>query len=189
MRVFRRIPFILILTGFITIASAAHATECLSSADAVWAAHPGSHATWRLQLPGHVGEKCWFASPRERKGTDADASTDSAHEIKTASAIPVPVPRPRLQDTLAETDRARVRSADDSRDADREIRPVSVMALPRPHSQDTLAPTEREPLPAFAKPTSASDARSILMWGTPMQIDATWEEMFAGRERRGAQGD
>jgi hypothetical protein len=185
MRVFRRIPFILILIAFITIASAAHATECLSSAHAVWAAHPGSHATWRLQLPGHVGEKCWFASPRERMGTDADASTDSAHEIGTASAIPVPVPRPRLQDTLAETDRARVKGADDSSDADHETTTVSAkfVPVPRPRSQDTLADTERTPLPTFAKPISAGEARSILMWGSPMRIDATWEDIFAKRQR------
>ena len=52
--------FPLALIAFIAMASTAHA-ECLSSADAVWAAHPGSHAMWRMQLPGHVGEKCWYA--------------------------------------------------------------------------------------------------------------------------------
>jgi hypothetical protein len=40
-------------------------------------------------------------------------------------------------------------------------------------------------LPVLANPASAGDARSILViWGKPMRIDATWEEMFAGRERR-----
>jgi hypothetical protein len=104
MRVSPQIPFILILiiTAFIAIASSTHAMECLSSASAVWAAHPGSHATWRLQLP---------------------------------------------------------------------------------RSQDTLADTERAPLP-FVEPASAGEAKSILMWGAPMRIDATWEELFAGRERR-----
>jgi len=52
--------FALALIAFIAMASTAHA-ECLLSADAVWAAHPGSHAMWRMQLPGHVGEKCWYA--------------------------------------------------------------------------------------------------------------------------------
>jgi len=50
----------LALAAFIAMASNAHAVECLSSASAVWSAHPGSHATWRLRLPGHEGEKCWF---------------------------------------------------------------------------------------------------------------------------------
>jgi hypothetical protein len=45
---------------FIAMTSTARA-ECLSSAGAVWNAHPGSHATWRLQLAGHQGTKCWFA--------------------------------------------------------------------------------------------------------------------------------
>ena len=140
MRVSSRV--LLILSAFIAMASAAHATECLSSASAVWAAHPGSHATWRLQLPGHEGEKCWFASSSEGKGTHVGASKGAAHEI---SAKAVPVPRPR--------------------------------------SQDTLADTERAPLP-FVEPASAGEAKSLLMWGAPMRIDATWEELFAGRERR-----
>ena len=55
---------------------------------------------------------------------------------------------------------------------------------PRPRSQDTLAETERAPLPPSAKPASTDEGRSILIWGTPMRIDATWEELFAGRERR-----
>jgi hypothetical protein len=139
MRVSSRV--LLILSACIAMASTAHATECHSSASAVWAAHPGSHATWRLQLPGHEGEKCWFASSSEGKGTHVGASKNAAHEI---SAKAVPVPRPR--------------------------------------SQDTLADTERAPLP-FVEPASAG-AKSILMWGTPTRIDTTWEELFAGRERR-----
>src|SRR5215467_7696011 len=59
MRVCPYIP--VILTALIPMASVAHTTECLSSASAVWAAHPGSHATWRLRLPGYEGAKCWFA--------------------------------------------------------------------------------------------------------------------------------
>jgi hypothetical protein len=145
MRVSPRIPFILIITAFIAIASSAHATECLSSASAVWAAHPGSHATWRLQLPGHEGEKCWFASSSESKVKHANASRDTAHETRIMGAAAVPVPRPR--------------------------------------SQDTLAATERAPLPPFAKPISADEARSILIWGKPMGLDAAWQEIFTRRER------
>jgi hypothetical protein len=143
MRVSSRV--LLILSAFIALASAAHATECLSSASAVWAAHPGSHATWRLQLPGHEGEKCWFASSSEGKGAHVGASKDAANEINEIRVKAVPVPRPR--------------------------------------SQDTLADTERAPLP-FVEPASAGEAKSILMWGAPMRIDATWEELFAERERR-----
>ena len=40
----------------------------------------------------------------------------------------------------------------------------------RSESQETFAPSERGPL-------------SILIWGRPMQIDATWDEIFARRER------
>ncbi len=42
---------------------------------------------------------------------------------------------------------------------------------PQFESQETSAPIERGPA-------------SILIWGKPMQIDTTWEEMFMRRERR-----
>src|SRR5215470_2590642 len=138
-----RVP--LVLTIFIATASTAHA-ECLPSAEAVWAAHPGSHAMWRLRMPGHIGEKCWYASPSKSEEMQTDTPRNVGSEIAPVSAIAVPRPRPQLQDTLAETERA--------------------------------------PLPASAKPTSTGGARSILMWGAPMRIDATWDELFAGRERR-----
>jgi hypothetical protein len=121
MRVSPRIPFILILTAFIAIASGAHATECLSSASAVWAAHSGSHATWRLRLPGHIGEKCWFASSSKSKAIHVDASRDAAREIRPVGATSAPAPRPGPQDTLAETERGpsavlpKPASADDAR--------------------------------------------------------------------------
>jgi hypothetical protein len=75
---------------------------------------------------------------------------------------------------------------DAPKDVDDEIAPVSAIAIPRPRPrlQDTMAETERAPAPASAKPASTGEARSILIWGTPMRIDPTWEELFAGRERR-----
>jgi hypothetical protein len=145
MRVSPRIPFILILTAFIASASAVHATECLSSASVVWAAHPGSHAIWRLRLPGHIGEKCWFASSSKNQVKHANASRNAGHEIRPVNATAVPLPRPR--------------------------------------SQDALAAIEPVPSPGSAKPALASEARSILIWGTPMRIDATWNSLFEARER------
>src|SRR6266404_7752892 len=76
-------------------------SECLRSADAVWNAHPGSHATWRLRLPGHEGTKCWFANsstnlsaPRvrqdgvvdSRRGTEAAPRTDGLSPTKGSAA-------------------------------------------------------------------------------------------------------
>ena len=137
-----RVP--LVLAVFIATASTAHA-ECLSSAEAVWAAHPGSHAMWRLRMPGHIGETCWYA-PSKSEEMQTDAPRNVGSEIAPVSAIAVPRPRPQLQDTLAETERA--------------------------------------PLPASAKPASTGEARSILIWGTPIRIDPTWDELFTRRERR-----
>jgi hypothetical protein len=87
----------LILTAFIAMTLSAHA-ECLSSAGAVWNAHPGSHATWRLRLAGHQGTKCWFArgskiveAPRIRQVVDspraraAERQTDG-HEKTSPSS-------------------------------------------------------------------------------------------------------
>jgi hypothetical protein len=111
----------------------------------VWAAHPGSHAMWRLRMPGHIGEKCWYA-PSKSEEMQTDAPRNVSSEIAPVSAIAVPRPRPQFQDALAETERA--------------------------------------PLPASAKPASTDEARSILVWGTPIRIDPTWDELFTSRERR-----
>jgi hypothetical protein len=133
----------IITASLVALSVPAHA-ECLPSAKAVWSAHPGSYPKWRLRVPGHEGQQCWYAAG-EGKAIDADTSGGAGHQITPVSATPVPLPRPR--------------------------------------SQEAPAKTEREPLSA-AKPAPEGEARSILLWGTPMQIDATWEELFAGREHR-----
>jgi hypothetical protein len=136
-----RVPLIAAMLAALSVPAR---SECLASAEAVWSAHPGSHATWRLRLPGHIGEKCWY-SASERKVTRSDALRDSAHEIGPVNPTAVPLPRPR--------------------------------------SQETLAATERELLPAVAKPASAGETRSILIWGRPMRIDDTWDGIFTRRDR------
>src|SRR5260370_40836537 len=52
---------VLLVAAILAALSLPARSECLSSASAVWAVHPGSHPNWRLRLPGHVGEKCWYA--------------------------------------------------------------------------------------------------------------------------------
>jgi hypothetical protein len=182
MRVPQRIP--LSLTAFIAIMSSADA-QCLSSAESVLAAHHGSHAVWTRRLPGHVGEKCWFASSAETKVIHEEDSRDDARQIRPVSAQEAPLPRPRLQDTTTATERTPVAGTDDSRDASREIAPMSVTVRPPlPPSQETLSTTEHAPPPALAKPDSTTGgAKSILIWGRPMGLDATWEEIFTRRER------
>jgi hypothetical protein len=174
-----RVP--LILTAFIAIASSADA-ECLSSAESVLAAHPGSHAVWTRRLPGHTGEKCWFASSDETRVIHADDSGDDARQM-TLSARGTPLPRPRSQDVPAATEPAPVTGSEDSRDPSREIGAMSVIVPPPlPPSQETA--TERAPPPASVKPDpTTGGAKSILIWGRPMGLDATWEEIFTGRER------
>jgi hypothetical protein len=153
MRVSPYIP--LILTALTAMASAAHPTECLSSAGAVWAAHPGSHATWRLRLPGHEGKKCWFA----RGSIDLPARVRQVADSPGRAVYGKADSRTVGQTILAssETNASAVDAAGE--------RPGRSM------SQDTLPPTERGPL-------------SILVWaGRPMHIDSTWDEVFAARER------
>jgi hypothetical protein len=149
---------LLILTAFIAMASAARATECLSSASAVWAAHPGSHATWRLRLPGHIGEKCWFArgstnlqAPRVRRARIVEPWSGAAHGEADGR-------------TAEQTIRLTQVNAPEADGPDK-----SATTL---RSQDTLAASERGPL-------------SILMWARPMHVDETWEPIFAARERIG----
>jgi hypothetical protein len=87
---------VLLVAAILAALSVPARSECLLSADAVWSAHPGSHATWRMQLPGHQGTKCWFArgsmiqqAPRARQVVDSPRGTDAAPrtdgQAKTAS--------------------------------------------------------------------------------------------------------
>jgi hypothetical protein len=157
MRVSPYVP--VILTALIAMASAAQTKECLSSASAVWTAHPGSHATWRLRLPGHEGTKCWFA----RGSTDLPTTrvrqvADSPHGVVYEEAD-----RRTEGPTIRASSQAKASAVD-----------APGHRLARSTSQDILMPIERRPL-------------SILVWaGRPMHIDSTWEEVFAARERIGA---
>jgi hypothetical protein len=154
MRVSPYVP--LMLTALISMASAAHTTECFSSASAVWAADPGSHATWRLRLPGHEGTKCWFA-----RGSK-DLSAPRVRQVADSPRVPVYEEADRR--TLEPTIRANSHVKASAVDAPGE-------STARSTSQDTLLPTEHRPL-------------SILVWaGRPMHIDSTWEDVFAARER------
>ena len=151
MRVF---PYVLlVLAAPAAMASTAQAMECLSSADAVWAAHPRSHATWRLRLPGHEGRKCWFA----RGSTDLPAlhvrqAADSPRSVVYGKADSRTVGQTMF--VSSETNESALDVAGEG---------------PRSVPQDTLL-AERGPL-------------SILIWaGRPMHIDSTWDELFAARE-------
>jgi hypothetical protein len=183
MRVPQRVP--LILTASIAIASSAQA-ECLSSAESVLAAHPGSRAVWTRRMPEHVGEKCWFATSAETKVIHAEDSRDDARQFGPVNTE-APLPRPRSQDTSATTatKHAPVTGADNSKDASREIEPRSVMTSPPLlPSQDTRSAAEHTPPPASAKPDSTTGGtKSLLLWGRPMGLDASWEEIFTRRER------
>src|SRR5467141_3842564 len=77
---------VLLIAAVLAALSLPARSECLSSASAVWAVHPGSHPNWRLRLPGHVGEKCWYAKNstnlpapqlQERRVQDSPRKTES----------------------------------------------------------------------------------------------------------------
>jgi hypothetical protein len=132
---------VLLIAAMLVALSVTARSECLGSMREVWRSHPGSHATWRLRLPGHEGEKCWFAR----------GSTN-----QQAPRIQRVVDSPRGTDAAPPTDGQ-----------------VNASATAGPdESQRALAPVKRAPL-------------SILNWGAPMQLDPTWDEIFARRERRG----
>jgi hypothetical protein len=57
---------------------------------------------------------------------------------------------------------------------------LNAVPLPpaRPNFQNDQANIDQAPLLAFP----SGEARSILIWGRPMEVDATWDELFAARE-------
>jgi hypothetical protein len=71
---------VLLIAAVLAALSVPARSECLSSASAVWAVHPGSHPNWRLRLPGHVGKKCWYAKNstnlQERRVHDSPRTTE-----------------------------------------------------------------------------------------------------------------
>ena len=75
------IAAMLIIIG---VASVSHAAECLPSARAVWAAHPGSHATWNAV----DNVKCWrVGHPRKEVMPLADNfSRRRTHDTRPRSA-------------------------------------------------------------------------------------------------------
>jgi hypothetical protein len=138
---------VLLTAAMLAALSVPARSECLPRADAVWNAHPGSHATWRLRLPGHEGAKCWFARGSTNRHTPSVREApvaDSPRGVVRASAADRPDEKPARSD-----------------------------------SQESVPPQTREP--------SSHEPSSILMWGTPMRIDPTWEEMFMRRERGSAE--
>jgi hypothetical protein len=147
------VNLVLCLIGSATAGPEARA-ECLSSAKAVWAVHPGSHPNWRLRLPGHVGEKCWYA----KNSTNLPAPHVQEERVLNS---------PRRTESELRTD-GQAKQASNPLKASATDRPDERPA--RSESRETLGPTERAP-------------SSILIWGRRMQIDATWEEIFARRER------
>src|SRR5258706_6543409 len=76
---------VLLVAAILAALSLPARSECLSSASAVRAVHPGSHPNWRLRLPGHIGEKCWYAKNstnlpapqvQERRGQKSSRRTE-----------------------------------------------------------------------------------------------------------------
>ena len=125
----------------------------------VWASHPGSHATWRLRLPGHEGTKCWFA----RGSSDLSAPRVRQVADSLRGVVYEKADRRTLEPTIRSSSQVKASAVD-----------ALGENTARSTSQDTLLPTERGP-------------PSILVWaGRPMHIDSTWEEVFAARERIGA---
>src|SRR5262249_8457884 len=87
--------------------SSAADAECLSSAKAVWVAHPGSHATWRMRDE----TKCWSAGfpaghvRRHDPGTDGQAQARSRARPLAADAPGESPARPQSQENSAPPDR------------------------------------------------------------------------------------
>jgi hypothetical protein len=145
---------VLLIATFVAVLSVPARSECLSSARAVWAEHPGSHPKWRLRLPGHVGAKCWYA--------------------KNSTNLPAPqVQEKRVQDSAR-------RAEPDARGEGRAKQVSSEVKAPTADQPNETARSESHE----ASPPQQRGPTSILIWGKPMGLDATWQEIFARRQRR-----
>ncbi len=146
---------VLLVAAILAALSLPARSECLSSASAVRAVHPGSHPNWRLRLPGHIGEKCWYA----KNSTNLPAPQVQERRFQDS-------PRRMEFDPRADGQTKRVSSEVKASRADQ---PNETPA--RSESQETSPLQQRGPT-------------SILIWGRPMGLDAEWQEIFARRERR-----
>jgi hypothetical protein len=145
---------VLLIAAILAALSVPARSECLSSASAVWAAHPGSHATWRRWLPGHLGDKCWYAK------NSTNLWTPQVQERRVQDS-----PRRTESDTRADGQTKRVSSDVKASTADQPNETA------RFESQETWPLQQRGPT-------------SILIWGRPMGLDAVWQEIFARRQHR-----
>jgi hypothetical protein len=77
---------VLALLILLAVASCAGAVECVRSADAVKAAHPGLRPTWSGRVPGHQGERCWMTNEERkevvRNGKSRTAVSGSARNVE-----------------------------------------------------------------------------------------------------------
>lgn len=146
---------VLLTAAILAALSVPARSECLPSASAVWAVHPGSYPKWRLRLRGHTGEKCWYA----KNSTNLPASEFQGRRVQD-------FPRRTEADPQADSQTKRVSSEAKASTADRFNETVPS------ESQEAWPPQEGGPT-------------SILIWGRPMGLDAAWQEIFARRARRG----
>src|SRR5258708_3787995 len=97
-------PAILVAVGIAIIVMLALCSkgnaECLRSAQAVWNAHDGAHATWSMRHD----KKCWYARterkvmPIEDGPKSAKPSIYNSHENRAGAAGEIiPLPRPAMR--------------------------------------------------------------------------------------------
>ena len=79
--------------------------ECLRSAQAVWDAHDGAHATWSMRHD----KKCWFTRterkvmPNERRaGGRSGTGSRGSNDTRAEAAGGIPLPRPAMRNGPAE---------------------------------------------------------------------------------------
>jgi hypothetical protein len=146
---------VFLIAAILAASSVPARSECLSSASAVWALHPGSHPNWRLRLPGHVGEKCWYA----KNSTNLPAA-----EVRQEPVL----------NSLRKTE-SELRTDGPAKQAGG---PVNVSAADRPDEKPATTKSQE------SVPAQQGGSTSILIWGKPMGLDAAWQEIFSRRERR-----
>jgi hypothetical protein len=130
---------VLLIAVILAALSVSARSECLSSASAVWAVHPGSHPNWRLRLPGHVGEKCWYG----KNSTNLPAPQVQERRVQDLSRRPESDPRADGQ-TKRVSSEAKASAADPpnetvrsgSQETSQQRGPTSILIWGRPMGLD-----------------------------------------------------
>ena len=90
----QRLALILCIAGLVACAlvTCARAGTCFADAEGVWRHGAGAHASWTLRMPGHKGERCYFAAAKGDLRWHASGVTRDAGKSSRRNTVPSSAP-------------------------------------------------------------------------------------------------